>query len=34
MKQLNCFLYSLADGCKGIIRNFMMSFMSFSMLTK
>ena len=32
MKQLNCFLYSLADGCKGIIRNFMMSFMSFSML--
>lgn len=32
MKQLNCLIYSLADGCKGIIRNFMMSFMSFSML--
>lgn len=32
MSKMNCFLYSMADGWKGIFRNLMMSLMSFSML--
>ncbi|MBR4865207.1 MAG: permease-like cell division protein FtsX [Clostridia bacterium] len=32
MSRMNRFLYSLADGLKGILRNLMMSLMSFSML--
>ena len=32
MNRMNCFLYSLTDGLKGILRNLMMSLMSLSML--